>query len=78
VNKQVADELLSLYERKLAAQSREIVTLRMANKALVAELTEAVEIIRFLHGVPGWTEYQHSPEMKRIAAALAAAKEVQP
>jgi len=75
VNKQVADELLSLYERKLAAQSREIETLRMANKALVAELTAAVEIIRFLHGVLGWTEYQHSPEMKRITAALAAAKE---
>lgn len=37
---------------------------------LVSALAEARELIRAYHGLPGWAEYQHSPEMKRINGAL--------
>ena len=43
---------------------------------LQAALAEARQIIRSFHGEPGWSDYQHSPEMKCINAALAAAYDV--
>lgn len=33
-------------------------------------LVEARSMIEFFHGKPGWKEYQQSPEMQRIDAAL--------
>ncbi len=41
---------------------------------LLDELEEAVDIIRFFHGQAGWAEYQSSPEMQRIKAAIAKAR----
>lgn len=35
-----------------------------------AALSEAVCLIEFYHGPAAWTEYQSSPEMKRIRSAL--------
>lgn len=48
------------------------VALRTQNAVLVDALTEAKKTIRTLHGEPVWKEYQQSPEMKKINAALAA------
>lgn len=39
-------------------------------RALRDALAEARELIAAYHGEPGWAEYQHSPEMKRINTAL--------
>lgn len=41
---------------------------------LVAALEKAKETIFAFHGEIAWSEYQHSPEMKIINAALAKAK----
>lgn len=41
---------------------------------LLAALEEAITLVEFFHGVPGWTEYQSSPEMKRLRAAIAKAR----
>ncbi len=41
---------------------------------LLAALEEAITLIEFFHGAPGWPEYQSSPEMKRIRAASARAR----
>lgn len=49
-----------------------------AHDALVAALTEAIDLIRIWHGIQNgagaWNIYaEHSPEMKRLYAALALA-----
>jgi hypothetical protein len=36
---------------------------------------ESYELIGFYHGLAGWDEYQHSPEMQRFRAAIAAASQ---
>lgn len=41
---------------------------------LLAACKEAVSLVEFFHGTPGWEEYQNSPEMKRIHAAIARAE----
>ena len=38
---------------------------------LRAALQEALGLIESFHGAPGWGEYQASPEMRRLRAALA-------
>ena len=48
------------------------------SETLRGALREALGLIRILHGEPGWEEYQSSPEMKRIAAALRAQKPSEP
>ena len=40
-------------------------------EGLRAALEEALGLIESLHGAPGWDEYQASPEMRRLRAALA-------
>lgn len=51
-----------------------IVTACNAHDALVAALTEAIQLIRIWHGEEAWDIYaKHSPEMKRLNAALALA-----
>ena len=42
-------------------------------KRCTCDLREAISLIRVFHGEAGWDEYQSSPEMKRLAAALSAA-----
>lgn len=53
---------------------------RDANAALMASAPdllsaceEALGLIEFFHGKPGWQEYQQSPEMKRLRAAISKA-----
>lgn len=40
-------------------------------RELRAALAEAIDLIHAYHGEPGWSDYQASPEMKRLKAALA-------
>jgi hypothetical protein len=43
------------------------------HEQLVAALEEAIGVIQIFHGPAAWPEYyDHSPEMKRFLAALAA------
>lgn len=37
---------------------------------LAAALAEARSLLRSYHGEPGWSEYQQSPEMRRINGAM--------
>lgn len=41
---------------------------------LLAACEEAAFLLEFFHGKAGWDEYQQSPEMKRLRAAIAKAK----
>ena len=71
--------ILKVYQRMPATPAADLET--MANRRLVEaapellkELEEAVKVIRVFHGRGGWEEYQSSPEMQRINAALAKAR----
>ena len=53
---------------RLLAENAE---LRQREKVLVEALEEAIRLIEFFHGPEAWELYaEHSPEMKRLTAAL--------
>lgn len=56
-----------------AYQNEADADLAVAAPDLLAACREALELIEFFHGKPGWSEYQQSPEMRRLRAAIAKA-----
>lgn len=56
---------------KWAAEGKMCSLLVEQKKELLEALDRAKEIIAIWHGGVAWPEYQHSPEMKQINAALA-------
>jgi hypothetical protein len=65
-------EILGGY-RLVTAQTEDDARLIAAAPCLLAALRESLELIEFFHGTAGWSEYQASPEMVRIRAAIAKA-----
>jgi hypothetical protein len=60
--------------QQVAALKAQVETLERANAKLKGALSTAWATIHALHGYVGWNEYQHSPEMKEINAALGGGK----
>jgi len=55
--------------------AKELAECRRKNADMLAALRESIGIIRTFHGPQAWDIYhEHSPEMKRLRAAIAAAE----